>query len=107
MRIPAAGAKGAPKNPGELKDDTSASREEKLVIRQTAKIHASFETFLLILVGFMSTFDADCYACIVERSIQRLSCVVVSFRLQVWWHCHVYQKASSAQKGFFLLGSNR
>jgi hypothetical protein len=29
--VPAAGSKGAPKNPGELKDDTSSSREEKQV----------------------------------------------------------------------------
>lgn len=29
--MPAAGSKGAPKNPGELKDDTSSSREEKQV----------------------------------------------------------------------------
>ncbi|KAK3005722.1 hypothetical protein RJ639_016707 [Escallonia herrerae] len=29
VRIPAAGAKGAPKNPKELKDDTNSSREEK------------------------------------------------------------------------------
>lgn len=29
--MPAAGAKGAPKNPRELKDDTSASRDEKQV----------------------------------------------------------------------------
>lgn len=29
--MPAAGSKGAPRNPRELKDDTSASREEKLV----------------------------------------------------------------------------
>ena len=38
MRIPAAGAKGTPRNPGELKDDTSASREDKRVISQTSKI---------------------------------------------------------------------
>ncbi|KAF8408358.1 hypothetical protein HHK36_007507 [Tetracentron sinense] len=29
VRMPAAGSKGAPKSPGELKDDTSSSREEK------------------------------------------------------------------------------
>lgn len=29
--MPAAGAKGAPKNPRELKDDTNSSREEKQV----------------------------------------------------------------------------
>lgn len=29
--MPAAGSKGAPKNPGELKDDTSSAREEKQV----------------------------------------------------------------------------
>lgn len=29
--MPAAGAKGTPKNQGELKDDTSSSREEKQV----------------------------------------------------------------------------
>lgn len=29
--MPAAGAKGAPKNHGELKDDTTSSREEKQV----------------------------------------------------------------------------
>ncbi|KAK2968250.1 hypothetical protein RJ640_030300 [Escallonia rubra] len=32
VRIPAAGAKGAPKNPKELKDDTNSSREEKQVL---------------------------------------------------------------------------
>ncbi|KAL4193458.1 hypothetical protein AMTRI_Chr06g199450 [Amborella trichopoda] len=32
VRMPAAGSKGAPKNPGELKDDTSSSREEKQVL---------------------------------------------------------------------------
>ncbi|CAA0815338.1 DNA-(apurinic or apyrimidinic site) lyase [Striga hermonthica] len=32
VRIPAAGAKGAPRNPRELKDDTSASREEKQIV---------------------------------------------------------------------------
>lgn len=29
--MPAAGSKGSPKNPGELKDDTGLSREEKRV----------------------------------------------------------------------------
>ena len=29
--MPAAGLRGAPKNPGELKDDTNSSREEKQV----------------------------------------------------------------------------
>jgi len=29
--MPAAGSKGAPKNPSELKDDTSSSRDEKQV----------------------------------------------------------------------------
>ncbi|CAL9763784.1 unnamed protein product [Musa acuminata subsp. burmannicoides] len=32
VRMPAAGSKGAPKNPNELKDDTSSSREEKQVL---------------------------------------------------------------------------
>ncbi|CAK9327186.1 unnamed protein product [Citrullus colocynthis] len=32
VRIPAAGSKGAPKNQGELKDDTSTSREEKQML---------------------------------------------------------------------------
>ncbi|XP_024025028.1 DNA-(apurinic or apyrimidinic site) lyase [Morus notabilis] len=32
VRMPAAGSKGAPKNPGELKDDTSSSREEKQIM---------------------------------------------------------------------------
>ncbi|KAK1433881.1 hypothetical protein QVD17_10799 [Tagetes erecta] len=32
VRMPAAGAKGAPKNPRELKDDNNSSREEKLII---------------------------------------------------------------------------
>jgi hypothetical protein len=31
--MPAAGSKGAPKNPGQLKDDTSSSRDEKQVIQ--------------------------------------------------------------------------
>ncbi|KAL5544011.1 hypothetical protein UlMin_007795 [Ulmus minor] len=32
VRMPAAGSKGAAKNPGELKDDTSSSREEKQIM---------------------------------------------------------------------------
>ncbi|KAL5206805.1 hypothetical protein ABZP36_035014 [Zizania latifolia] len=32
VRMPAAGSKGSPKNPSELKDDTSSSREEKQVV---------------------------------------------------------------------------
>ncbi|EPS63669.1 hypothetical protein M569_11112 [Genlisea aurea] len=32
VRIPAAGGKGCPKNQGDLKDDTSASREEKQIV---------------------------------------------------------------------------
>ncbi|KAJ9677995.1 hypothetical protein PVL29_022777 [Vitis rotundifolia] len=32
VRMPAAGSKGAPKNHGELKDDTSSSREEKKIL---------------------------------------------------------------------------
>ncbi|KAG5523036.1 hypothetical protein RHGRI_035002 [Rhododendron griersonianum] len=32
VRMPAAGAKGTPKNQGELKDDTSSSREEKQIL---------------------------------------------------------------------------
>lgn len=32
--MPAAGSKGAPRNPRELKDDTSSSRDEKLVSRR-------------------------------------------------------------------------
>ncbi|XP_050226137.1 DNA-(apurinic or apyrimidinic site) endonuclease [Mercurialis annua] len=32
VRMPAAGSKGGPKNPGELKDDTSSSREEKQIL---------------------------------------------------------------------------
>lgn len=32
VRMPAAGSKGAPKNPSELKDDTSSAREEKKVL---------------------------------------------------------------------------
>lgn len=36
--MPAAGSKGAPKNPRELKDDTSSSREEKLV---TVAVHVT------------------------------------------------------------------
>lgn len=54
--MPAAGSKGAPKNPRELKDDTNASREEKLVIvaghvteviwMQHIYIHVSSENFI-------------------------------------------------------------
>lgn len=36
--MPAAGPKGAPKNPRELKDDTSSSREEKQVTISLATI---------------------------------------------------------------------
>uniref|UniRef100_J3NCM9 DNA-(apurinic or apyrimidinic site) endonuclease n=1 Tax=Oryza brachyantha TaxID=4533 RepID=J3NCM9_ORYBR len=32
VRMPAAGSKGAPKNPSQLKDDTSSSRDEKQVV---------------------------------------------------------------------------
>nr|XP_023918759.1 DNA-(apurinic or apyrimidinic site) lyase [Quercus suber]POF27675.1 dna-(apurinic or apyrimidinic site) lyase [Quercus suber] len=32
VRMPAAGLKGAPKNPGELKDDANSSREEKQIL---------------------------------------------------------------------------
>jgi len=32
VRMPAAGLKGAPKNPSELKDDTSSSRDEKQIV---------------------------------------------------------------------------
>ncbi|WCJ36193.1 DNA-(apurinic or apyrimidinic site) endonuclease [Euphorbia peplus] len=32
VRMPAAGSKGAPKNPGQLKDDTSSSRDEKQIL---------------------------------------------------------------------------
>ncbi|XP_043805958.1 DNA-(apurinic or apyrimidinic site) endonuclease isoform X2 [Manihot esculenta] len=32
VRMPAAGSKGMPKNPGEVKDDTSSSREEKQIL---------------------------------------------------------------------------
>ncbi|PPS04079.1 hypothetical protein GOBAR_AA16596 [Gossypium barbadense] len=32
VRMPAAGSKGAPKKPGELKDDTNSSREEKQIL---------------------------------------------------------------------------
>lgn len=32
VRMPAAGSKGAPKNPAELKDDNSSSRAEKQVL---------------------------------------------------------------------------
>ena len=43
--MPAAGSKGAPKNPRELKDDTSSSRDEKQVSQQPAfaKINAFSE----------------------------------------------------------------
>ncbi|KAF3793666.1 DNA-(apurinic or apyrimidinic site) lyase [Nymphaea thermarum] len=32
VRMPAAGSKGTPKNPGELKDDTNSAREEKRIL---------------------------------------------------------------------------
>lgn len=37
--MPAAGSKGMPKNPGEVKDDTSSSREEKQVTLVLIAIH--------------------------------------------------------------------
>lgn len=43
--MPAAGAKGTPKNPRELKDDNNSSREEKLVLDHL-KI-SRFEFFFL------------------------------------------------------------
>uniref|UniRef100_U5FXN2 Uncharacterized protein n=1 Tax=Populus trichocarpa TaxID=3694 RepID=U5FXN2_POPTR len=47
--MPAAGSKGAPKNPGEIKDDTSSSREEKQF--PVHKFIYSF-THLGLLTGF-------------------------------------------------------
>ncbi|GKD27763.1 DNA-(apurinic or apyrimidinic site) lyase [Tanacetum coccineum] len=41
VRMPAAGAKGAPKNPRELKDDNNASREEKLIITRALSVPTS------------------------------------------------------------------
>ncbi|XP_039020009.1 transcription factor AIG1-like [Hibiscus syriacus] len=42
IRMSAAGSKGAPKVPGELKDDTSSSREEKQLIEfQQVKKHSN------------------------------------------------------------------
>ncbi|KAD4889053.1 hypothetical protein R6Q59_034057 [Mikania micrantha] len=38
VRMPAAGAKGAPKNPSELKDDNNSSREEKLIITRALSV---------------------------------------------------------------------
>ncbi|KAF5183977.1 DNA-(apurinic or apyrimidinic site) lyase [Thalictrum thalictroides] len=38
VRMPAAGSKGSPKNPGELKDDTSSSREEKQTLMRAISI---------------------------------------------------------------------
>lgn len=39
--MPAAGSKGAPKNPSEIKDDTSSSRGEKQVRRQFVELASS------------------------------------------------------------------
>ena len=36
--MPAAGLKGAPKNPSELKDDTSSSRDEKQVSQHLQRL---------------------------------------------------------------------
>ncbi|KAJ7945768.1 DNA-(apurinic or apyrimidinic site) lyase [Quillaja saponaria] len=44
VRMPAAGSKGSPKNPRELKDDTSLSREEKKVL-MIALASAPFENY--------------------------------------------------------------
>ncbi|KAL8230562.1 hypothetical protein R6Q57_000340 [Mikania cordata] len=38
VRMPAAGAKGSPKNPSELKDDNNSSREEKLIITRALSV---------------------------------------------------------------------
>ncbi|KAK4756135.1 hypothetical protein SAY87_009892 [Trapa incisa] len=38
VRMPAAGSKGAPKNPGELKDDTSSAREEKQLLMRALSV---------------------------------------------------------------------
>lgn len=43
----AAGSKGAPKNPSELKDDTSASREEKKVRGGSSSINCILYEFRL------------------------------------------------------------
>lgn len=47
--MPAAGAKGTPKNQGELKDDTSSSREEKQVF-----CYFDYQVFLLRQYAFYS-----------------------------------------------------
>ena len=50
FRSPAAGSKGAPKNPGELKDDTSSSREEKQVkLFQITMISLMFNHFCIFI----------------------------------------------------------
>ena len=50
--MPAAGSKGAPKNQGELKDDTNSSREEKKV--------ACY--FSLLSVHFNIVFILKCFS---------------------------------------------
>ncbi|CAI0548248.1 unnamed protein product [Linum tenue] len=45
--MPAAGSKGTPKNPGELKDDTSSSREEKKVNFIALSPYVSYLSLLL------------------------------------------------------------
>ncbi len=48
--MPAAGSKGAPKNPGEFKDDTSSSREEKQEKKfQITMISLMFNQFCIFI----------------------------------------------------------
>lgn len=57
--MPAAGAKGAPKCPGELKDDTSSAREEKQVCDSSTFIFLDkFKIF-----GWRAC-TLSCYICI-------------------------------------------
>jgi len=54
--MPAAGSKGAPKNPGEIKDDTSSSREEKQVGYSCQRDGTSIEhrtSWFFLLVHFL------------------------------------------------------
>ncbi|OEL22487.1 hypothetical protein BAE44_0016494 [Dichanthelium oligosanthes] len=80
VRMPAAGSKGAPKNPSELKDDTSSSRDEKQVSEHLQR---------LIFVAFAIRWANDKVVTIMLLDVVQVVLRALSsspFKdYRVWW----------------------
>ncbi|TXG51347.1 hypothetical protein EZV62_023871 [Acer yangbiense] len=97
VRMPAAGSKGAPKNPGELKDDTGPSREEKRVTNYATAglILMSYMVFpemdpksRLIQRQYLTYIVASKFCCMTNYFISTLLCALSSppfGDFQIWW----------------------